>query len=123
MSISVLVIDDDAVFRGLAVQVLEAMGLSVVGEADTLAAGAAAAQQLRPNAALIDVALPDGSGVALARELVELPWRPRVVLTSSDPEAVTETVARSAGAAAFIPKQDLPGSRLGELLGRRSREE
>ena len=116
MSISVLVIDDDAVFRELAVQILEGMGLSVVGEADTLAAGAAAVQRLRPHAALVDVALPDGSGVALARDLAALPWRPRVVLTSSDPAAVTEALARSAGAAAFIPKQDLPGSGLRELL-------
>ena len=116
MSISVLVIDDDAAFRELAVQILEGMGLSVVGEADTLEAGALAVRTLRPQAALVDVALPDGSGVTLARDLAALPWRPLIVLTSSDPEALTEAVARSAGAAAFIPKQDLPGSRLRELL-------
>ena len=116
MSISVLVIDDDAAFRELAVQILEGMGLTVVGEADTLEAGALAAGTLRPQAALVDVALPDGSGVTLARDLAALPWRPRIVLTSSDPAALTEAVARSAGAVAFIPKQDLPGSRLRELL-------
>jgi CheY-like chemotaxis protein len=123
MSISVLVIDDDATFRELAVEVLEGMGLSVVAEADTLEAGAAAATTLRPQAMLIDVALPDGSGVALARDLATRPWEPRIVLTSSDPGAVTQAVARAAGAVAFIPKQDLPGSPLGELLAGRSREE
>ena len=39
------------------------------------------------RAALVDVDLPDGNGIALAHELTALPWRPRVVLTSVDAEA------------------------------------
>jgi CheY-like chemotaxis protein len=116
MSTSVLVIDDDATFRELAVRILEGMGLSVVGEAETIEAAGVAARKLRPQAALVDVALPDGDGVTLAVELAALPWEPRIVLTSNDPGAVTEAVARSAGAAAFIAKQDLPDSRLRALL-------
>jgi CheY-like chemotaxis protein len=116
MVTSVLVIDDDPTFRKLAVRMLEGMGLHVVGQAATVEAGTAAARALRPHAALVDVALPDGSGVALAVELVALPWRPRVVLTSSRPGAVTERVVQSSGAAAFIAKHDLPGDRLRVLL-------
>ncbi len=117
---SVLVIDDDAPFRELAVRLLEGMGLSVVGEAGTVATGTAAARKLRPQAALVDVSLPDGSGIALAAELAALPWHPRVVLTSVDSEAITEAGARSAGAAAFIAKNELPDSRLRALLTRRA---
>jgi DNA-binding NarL/FixJ family response regulator len=102
---------------------LEGMGLSVVGEADSVESAAVAARSLRPEAALVDVTLPDGSGVSLAGELAALPWRPRVVLTSNDPEAVTEAVARSAGAAAFVAKHELPGSQLGALLTGRSQQE
>jgi DNA-binding NarL/FixJ family response regulator len=116
MATSVLVIDDDPTFRKLAVRVLEGMGLAVVGEAGTVETGAATARRLRPRAVLIDVALPDGSGLTLAGELAALPWSPRIVLTSSDPGAVTEGVALSAGAAAFIAKQDLPEDRLRALL-------
>jgi CheY-like chemotaxis protein len=119
----VLVIDDDATFRDLAVRMLEGMGLSVVGEAGTVAAATAAARKLRPQAALVDVALPDGSGVALATELAALPWGPHIVLTSGDPEAMTEAGARSAGAAAFIAKYDLPDSGLGALLTGGARQE
>jgi CheY-like chemotaxis protein len=112
----VLLIDDDATFRALAIRMLEAMGLSVVGQAATVEAATVAARKLRPQAALVDVALPDGSGVTLAAELVALPWGPRIVLTSTDPGVLTEAGARAAGAAAFIAKHDLPRSRLRELL-------
>jgi CheY-like chemotaxis protein len=113
---SVLVIDDDPTFRELAVRLLAGMGLDVVGEADTVEAATVAARSLRPEAALVDVVLPDGSGVTLAGELAALPWRPRIVLISNDPEAVTAAVAQSAGAAAFVAKHELPGSPLGPLL-------
>jgi CheY-like chemotaxis protein len=116
MSTSVLVIDDDATFRNLAREMLERIGCFVIGEAGTMQAGTMAARELRPQAALVDVALPDGSGVALAQELAALPWSLRIVLTSSDPEALTELIARSAGAVAFIAKDDLPGQRLRALL-------
>jgi CheY-like chemotaxis protein len=76
----------------------------------------AAALRLRPQAALVDVVLPDGDGVSLAVELAALPWGPRIVLTSNDAEAVSQALARSSGAAAFIAKEDLPDSRLRALL-------
>ena len=76
-----------------------------------------------PQAALVDVALPDGSGIALTSELAALPWRPRIVLTSVDAEATTAAGARSAGAAAFIAKHDLPDSPLRALLTGRPRLE
>jgi DNA-binding NarL/FixJ family response regulator len=116
MTISVLVIDDDEVFRALVVRALEGMGLRVVGEAATAEAGAVAAAKLRPRAALVDVALPDGSGVELATELAALPWKPRVVLTSNDRSAVSEPLVRNCGAVAFIAKEELPDARLHALL-------
>ena len=113
---SVLVVDDDDVFRGLARRLLAAVGLAVVGEAETTAAALAAATTLRPDAALVDVMLPDGDGVALAGKLVALPWRPRVVLTSTDADAASPEVVRASGADAFVPKQELPGAPLHRLL-------
>jgi CheY-like chemotaxis protein len=77
---AVLVVDDDPVFRSLARRTLIAEGLVVVGEAESVATAMAAAHALRPDAVLVDVGLPDGDGVALARALTALPWRPRVVL-------------------------------------------
>jgi DNA-binding NarL/FixJ family response regulator len=114
---SVLVVDDDPEFRALARRLLAAVGLTVVGEAGSVAAALAAAARFEPSAVLVDVELPDGDGVALARELALLPWRPRVVLTSIDGDITTTDEARNAGARAFVNKADLPNAPLARLLG------
>jgi CheY-like chemotaxis protein len=115
---SVLVVDDDPEFRQLAGRLLAANGLSVVGEAGSVAAALAAAARLEPSAILLDVELPDGDGITLARELAALPWRPRIVLTSIDGGITTSEEARSVGARAFLNKADLPGAPLARLLGK-----
>ena len=116
MAATVLIVDDDVEFRGLAARVLAAMGLQVVGEAGTYADGAAAAAELRPDAALVDVGLPDGDGIALAAHLVALPWRPRVVVASSDPDATSTEAVQRFGAVGFIPKEALPDGALAAML-------
>ena len=118
MSGSVLVVDDDPVFRSLARRTLVGDGLVVVGEADSVATAIVAANKLRPDAVLVDVGLPDGDGVSLAGELTALPWRPRVVLTSTDPDAASPDAVRASGARAFIAKHDLPNAPLARLLSK-----
>jgi CheY-like chemotaxis protein len=114
---SVLVVDDDPEFRELAGRLLAACGLTVVGEADSVAAALTAAVQLKPSAVLADVELPDGDGLTLARELAGLPWRLSIVLTSIDADITTTGEARLAGARAFVVKADLPDAPLAQLLG------
>jgi DNA-binding NarL/FixJ family response regulator len=111
------VVDDDPEFRNLAMRLLTASGLAVVGEAHTVATALAEAGRLKPSAFLVDVELPDGDGLVLARELAALPWRPRVVLTSIDGDITTNDEAWSAGALAFVNKADLPNAPIGRLLG------
>jgi DNA-binding NarL/FixJ family response regulator len=116
MSGGVLVVDDDPVFRGLVTRMLAASGLFVCGEAGSVETALAAAHTLRPDAALVDVGLPDGSGIDLARALTALEWRPRVVLTSTDPEAALPAQVRDTRAEAFIVKDELPSAALARLL-------
>ena len=110
-------VDDDPEFRKLAGRLLAACGLAVVGEAGSIATALAAAGRLRPAAVLVDVELPDGDGVTLARELAALPWRPRVVLTSVDGDSTSAEEAQNAGARAFVVKSELPDAPLARLLG------
>ncbi len=119
MATTVLLVDDDPDFRALARRMLTAAGLHVVAEADTVAAARDAALALRPDTALVDVGLPDGDGVTLARSLAELPWRPRVLLTSSDPDAAAPNDVRESGARGFVPKSELPNAPLDQLLADR----
>jgi len=110
MAPSVLVVDDDPVFRDLARRVLVAEGFVVVAEADTVA------HAVRPDAVLVDVGLPDGNGIALAGHLSVLPWRPRIMLTSTDPDAATAEDVRRSGAETFVAKHDLPNAPLVRIL-------
>jgi DNA-binding NarL/FixJ family response regulator len=105
----VLLIDDDPSFRSLARDVLSSCGLDVIGEAASAAEGIAAASRLRPEAILLDVGLPDRSGIEVASELSALPWAPRVVLTSTDPDAINAEAAQRHGACGFARKHDLFG--------------
>jgi CheY-like chemotaxis protein len=107
----VLLVDDDQTFRGLAARLLAALDLGEVVEAATVASALEVAERLKPVAALVDVSLPDGDGVALAARLATMPWTPRVVLTSSDLGAATR-----AGAIPFIAKDHLAGGALRSRL-------
>jgi CheY-like chemotaxis protein len=116
MSRSVLVVDDDIAFRALAVRTLRSWGHVVVGEAGTFAEAVARTTELRPEAVLVDVGLPDGDGFSLAQLLSSLPLRPRVVLISADSDGADDAAARRVGAVGFVGKADLVGASLRGLL-------
>jgi DNA-binding NarL/FixJ family response regulator len=89
----------------------------VVATADDAAGAVGAARATKPAAMLVDVGLPDGAGVDLAYELAALPWRPRVVLTSTDSEAGYAIEAPDGHPKLpFIPKDELANGRLPGLL-------
>jgi CheY-like chemotaxis protein len=114
---SVLIVDDDAQFRELAGRLLAASGLAVIGKSGNVSAALADASRLKPSAVLVDVELPDGDGITLAREIAALPWGPRVVLTSINGDITSDAEAQSVGAVAFVTKADLPNAPLAQLLG------
>ena len=117
MSGSVLIVDDDPIFVALATRILTQAGLEVVATADDGAGAVSAANATKPDAALVDVGLPDREGVDLAYELAALPWRPRVVLTSTDSDAGYAIEAPDGHPKLpFIPKDELANGRLPRLL-------
>jgi CheY-like chemotaxis protein len=119
MAWSVLVVDDDPFFRDLASRILGEMGFDDIAESEDVASALVQAELRRPQAALVDVGLPDGDGVELARTLAALPWSPRVVLTSSDRDAATPvTAGHEEPSVPFVAKEDLANGKLrGLLLG------
>src|SRR5215212_10529673 len=83
MPVAVLIVDDNARFRERARCWLEADGYVVVAEAADGASALEAARRHRPNVVLLDVGLPDMSGLSVAERLTREPGRPAVVLTST----------------------------------------
>jgi CheY-like chemotaxis protein len=117
MALSTLVVDDDPAFLALATRVLEGIGVEVVATAEDVPAAIAAANATRPEAVLVDVGLPVREGLDLAYELAALPWRPRVVLTSTDKDAARAIEARDGRAKLpFVPKEELASATLRRLL-------
>lgn len=117
MEITVLIVDDHATFRRFARRVLEQAGYSVVGEAGDGAAALDAARRLRPAAILLDVLLPDCSGLQVAAELASGADAPAVVLTSSRSAHDLGVALREAPSRGFIPKAGFSGPAFGALLG------
>jgi DNA-binding NarL/FixJ family response regulator len=115
---TVLLVDDHAAFRRRARRLLEAEGWTVAGEAADGAGGLELARRLRPDLALVDVGLPDTTGLALARVLAVLPGAPACVLVSTHDRADFEALARRAGALGFLAKEELDGEALTGLLAR-----
>jgi len=104
-AVRVFLLDDhDVVRRGLR-DLLEAEGMEVVGEAGTAAEGLSRIPPTRPQVAVLDVRLPDGTGVEVCREIRSRhPEIQCLMLTSfADDEALFQAIM--AGAAGYLLKQ------------------
>jgi len=113
---TVLIVDDHPSFRANARALLQAEGFEVVGEAEDAASALTAAAELRPDLVLLDVQLPDGDGFEIASRLSSNGHRPLVVLVSSRDRSDFGSLLDEAPVLGFIPKSELSGSRLAQLL-------
>lgn len=102
----VVVVDDHAVVRAGLRALLQSTGdLHVVGEAGTVADGVREITLARPDVALVDARLPDGSGVEVCRTVGSTsPGTRCLVLTSYDDDRAL-LAAVLAGAAGYLLKE------------------
>jgi CheY-like chemotaxis protein len=117
MGTRVLIVDDGARFRALARALLETAGYTIPAEAANGAETLAVAARVAPDAALVDVQLPDMDGLTLARRLHQTVRSLRIVLTSTDPTLVDPGMLAQSSAVAFVPKDKLAITDLAPLLG------
>ncbi len=113
---TVLIVDDDERFRGLARRMLTDWGYRPESEAGSVTEALRRVAERRPDVALVDIGLPDGTGLELSRILAEARSRIRVILVSADRDATTPAAAAAAGAAAFVPKAELSRALVRSLL-------
>lgn len=106
MALRIFLVDDHEVVRRGVRDMLEAEDdFEVVGEAGTVEEALSRIHAVSPDVAVLDVRLPDGSGVELCRELRSThPGIACLMLTSfDDDEALFEAIV--AGAAGYVLKQ------------------
>ncbi|MBI2912489.1 MAG: response regulator transcription factor [Chloroflexi bacterium] len=121
--ITILIVDDHEVVRmGLRTLLERRPGFLVVGEAGTVAESIASARQSQPDVVVMDIRLPDGSGVEACREIRdERPQTKVIMLTSyADEEALYGSIM--AGASGYLLKQTR-GQSLAEAIDRVARGE
>jgi two-component system LytT family response regulator len=89
-----IVVDDEAAARRRIVRLAEGAGVEVVGEAADGLEALALAARLRPDAVLLDVTMPEVSGLDVARRLPSP--RPLVIFVTAHDEFAVEAFEREA---------------------------
>jgi DNA-binding NarL/FixJ family response regulator len=106
MTIDLLLVDDHEMVRaGLRSLLASVNEINIVGEAGSVAEAVREAERLKPQVVLMDLRLPDGSGIDACRDILSsLPQTRILFLTSySDEEAILSTVM--AGASGYLMKE------------------
>jgi AmiR/NasT family two-component response regulator len=99
----VLIADDEAIIRiGLRTILIEA-GHDVVGTATNGRAALALAQELRPDAVILDIKMPEMDGLTAARQIMDSQPTAIVLLTAYSDRALVEQ-ARNAAVFAYLVK-------------------
>ncbi len=112
MTLRVLVVDDHPAFRRALRSALRMVDIEVAGEAGGGRAAAEQAEALEPDLVLMDLSMPDISGIEAMQQIHRRnPDLPVVILTAhADPGIERE--ARAAGASGFLAK----GTALEEIV-------
>jgi DNA-binding NarL/FixJ family response regulator len=104
--LSLLVVDDHEVVREGLVALLERRPeFHVAAQAGTVAEAVAQAARFEPDLVIMDVRLPDGSGIEACREIRAARPETRVVMLTSYPDEEAVLSAILAGASGYLLKQ------------------
>jgi two-component system invasion response regulator UvrY len=107
--ISVLLVDDHAVVREGYKRLIErSLGLSVCGEASTAAGAYRVFAETRPDVTVMDVSLPDLSGIEALRHILIRSPSARVLMFSLHTEPIFAERALAAGARGYLTKGSAP---------------
>ena len=113
----VLIVDDHEEFRAVARTLLTNAGFDIVGECAT---GREALHQIgwwRPDAVLLDIALPDTTGLDLCQIIRIMAPAVTVVLCSVSPLHEHAATIADRGAAGYIAKEDFSAAAFRAMLG------
>jgi two-component system, NarL family, response regulator NreC len=103
---TVLIVDDHAVVRaGLRLLVDSAEGLETVGEAGTADEALKRVKELTPDVTLLDLVMPDGSGIEALPSILEAHPSGRVLILSMEDNPGYVRKALNSGASGYVLKE------------------
>ena len=109
--IKVLLADDHAFVRDSVAELLSASGdITVVAQCADGSEVLAAALRTQPEVVLMDLAMPDRTGLEAARDLLDAGVPSRVVLLTGSFSAASVREAQALGAAGYLLKDDDPAA-------------
>lgn len=105
MNVELLIVDDHPMLRnGLRDALARHPGFTIVGEASTGADAVKKTQELKPDLVVMDVVLPDISGIVATRQILEVSAGTKVIIFSSQLSRAFVDEALQAGACGYVPK-------------------
>ena len=104
--IRILIVDDSEMVRtGLRTLLGTEPTLEIAGEAANVAAGIEASARLKPDVVLLDIRLPDGSGIEACRQILKRSPESRVLIVTSVIDDTIVDDAIRAGAHGYLLKE------------------
>jgi len=101
----ILIADDSLVVRDRLVALLtEVRGVEVVAQAKDATEATNLATELRPDVAILDVRMPNGSGADVVREIKQLRPTPKVIVLTNYPHPENRKKCIERGADYFFDK-------------------
>jgi AmiR/NasT family two-component response regulator len=100
-----LLAEDDIAARETLTEVLQALGYDIVAAVSSGVEAADRAREMKPDAVLLDVHMPDGSGIEAAEVISRtLPGIAVILFSGDDNVSLSDKEAVTTGALAFLPK-------------------
>jgi DNA-binding NarL/FixJ family response regulator len=105
-ALRILVVDDSEISRRIIGTILRSRHWTVCGEAEDGRAGVEKFQELKPDIVLLDLSMPDMTGIEAAQQMsASNPTIPLILFTILDIEGLG-AAAHKAGIQAIIPKSE-----------------
>jgi two-component system, chemotaxis family, chemotaxis protein CheY len=107
LSLRILIVDDSETTRRILRTIIHSQYWFVCGEAECGWSGVRKFEELKPDVVILDLSMPDISGIEAAKWMTESdPTVPLILFTVLETEGI-ESVARQAGIRAIVPKSQV----------------